>query len=222
MYFFTYDMQDAANGSKLGIAPWDLDGTWGRRWDGSSSLTGPEQDFDTFLWAYEHGNLTLFTRLAGSSYINWPLVLANRYATLRRTHFAPDALKQRFTAYRDLFAESGADAREARRWPSLHRDIAADVDRICTWIDRRVAFLDEQYGYDDPLTGIAAATAGQRPAVTGGKGCLYVRLDAPARIDVYTAGGLCVRRADAPAGHTRIDGIAPGVYIVCGQKTIVR
>ena len=222
MYFFTYDSQDAANGSKLGITPWDLDGTWGRRWDGSSSLTGPEQDFDTFLWAYEHGNLTLFTRLAESSYINWPLVLANRYARLRRTHFAPDALKERFAAYRDLFAESGADAREARRWPSLHSDIAADVNRICTWIDRRVAFLDEQYDYEDTSTGIDAATAGHRPAVTGGKGCLYVRLDAPARIDVYTAGGLCVRRIDAPAGHTRVDGIAPGVYIVGGQKTIVR
>lgn len=222
MYFFVYDEQDEANADKLGITPWDLDGTWGRRWDGSSSYTGPEQDFDTFLWAYEHGNLTLFTRLAESSYINWPLVLGRRYATLRKKHFSPAALKQRFTDYRDLFAESGADTREAHRWPSLHADISADVDRICTWIDRRVSFLDEQYGYEDTLTGIAGATTPQRPAVTGGAGCLYVRLATPTRIDVYTASGLCVRRINAPAGHTCVDGIAPGVYIVCGQKTIVR
>ena len=221
MHYFVYDQQAATNARKLSLGPWDLDGSWGRRWDGSSYYTVPEQDFDTFLWTYEHGNLTLFTRLHESEYLCWDLGLANRYAALRKTYFAPEALKQRFTDYLALFDESGATGREAQRWPSLHYDIGSDVEYICNWIDRRVAFLDEQYGYVPSTDGIADAPDRQM-GVSGGNGCISFRLSQPQRLLIYSLSGTLVRSLDAPAGHSRIDGLAPGIYITGGQKVIVR
>ena len=85
------------------MAPWDLDGTFGINWAGSTSLTSDAtQDFDTFLWQRENGQMGLYDKLALSTTLSWDNYLAARYATLRRSQFQPAALAQRFATYANL------------------------------------------------------------------------------------------------------------------------
>ena len=220
MYFFNYNIQEEADGRKMGIAPWDLDGTWGRRWDGSSELTGPSQDFETYLWAHEHGTFTLYDRLAASR-LQWREALAARYAQLREGYFSEASLTNRFRTYAELFAESGTDSREARRWPAYHPDLQADVDYICDWIGQRLEWLDAQYGYEADAIGSAPQTAGQLTA-EGGKGCIVLRSAAPVEARIYGAAGRLRRSVRTAGAATRVEGLTPGVYVVAGQKVLVR
>ena len=224
MFFFVYDTKAQKYSQKVGFAIWDLDGTWGRRWDGSSSRTYPAQDFDTFLWNNEHGTFTLFHRLKNSNYWGWEQTLASRYAELREGEFTVSKLVKRFTDYRDLFAESGADKREQTKWYSYHSNIANDVDYIATWIEARLSYLDEQYGYTPKPDGAADApvTDEAHLAVSGGQGCIFVHSTQPRPITIHTVGGQLVRRIMPGQPQTVIDGLDAGLYIVNGRKVVVR
>lgn len=222
MFFFNYDQQGETSKEKIGIAPWDLDGTWGRRWDGSSYYTAADQDFATFIWKYEHGMGTMFYRLGESEYLNWNLVLAQRYAKLRATYFEEESLKKRFTDYARLFSESGADTREEARWKYLHNDIQGDVEYICQWIDDRLETLDAQYNYVKPSTGIDQLEE-KAPyiGVRGGKGCITVHVTVPVEIRIHDISGKLVRNEKLSEAVTTLQGFAPGVYIVAGKKVLV-
>lgn len=221
MFFYNYDQRASTLRRMIGVAPWDLDGTWGRRWDGSSSICKPDQDFTTFLWAYEHGTLTLFHRLQNSKTISWKELLSERYAELRQTFFAEESLTDRFETYASLFEASGADEREGGRWAKLmHYDIRGDVDYIKEWITKRLAFLDKQYGYVESA-GIDAVEI-DHVGVTGGDGCLYIQSNIKQDISVYNLSGALVRRVQVNPGVQRIDGLAKGMYVVAGTKVIVK
>lgn len=217
-YDQTLDVDSLRN--RIGIAPWDLDGTWGRRWDGSSTICGPKQDFTSFLWDYEHGTLTLFHRLKRNVSLGWAAELAARYAELRETHFSEEALCERFQSYADLFNESGAIEREEKTWSSYHSNILGDVAYIQDWIGKRLEFLDEQYGYVKP-DGVERVEM-SHIGVSGGVGSLVISSNIPQRVKVYALNGQLVRDVEVQAGVQRIDGLAKGIYIVSGQKVIVR
>lgn len=224
MFFFNYDQLDSKYSKMIGIAPWDLDGTWGRRWDGSSDYTGASQDFNTFLWNYEHGQLTLFYRLLNSTYWNWNNTLKTRYAELRADEFGEEALIKRFTDYADLFSESKADTREQTLWSSYHKDIAGDVDYIKEWIHDRLTYLDNQYGFDASVLSIDDATA-TTPYVdaAGGEGCIILHAtSAGTTANVYTVDGRLVRSVSLDNPITRVDGLSAGVYVVAGKKVLVK
>ena len=224
MFFFVYDTQGKTQSKKVGFAIWDLDGTWGRRWDGSSSRTAPAQDFDTFLWNHEHGTFTLFHRLKNSNYWGWEQTLAKRYAELREGEFSVPKLVKRFTDYRDLFTESGAAKREQTKWYNYHSNIANDVNYIATWIEARLSYLDEQYGYTPVSDGAADApvTDEGHLAVSGGQGSIFIHSTRPQDIRIYTVGGQLVRCLTPTQPQTVIDGLGAGLYIVNGQKVVVR
>ena len=223
MFFYNYDCLGKTHSKLIGMAPWDLDGTWGRRWDGSNYLTAADQDFTNFLWAYEHGTHALFHRLDNISGIGWNKDLKERYATLRATYFNPDNLKKRFTDYAQLFADSHADVREQGRWSSLHNNIQGDVEYICQWIDDRVAYLDEQYGYVPPVDGVETVNdSNVHFHVMGGKGCISIHAASPVTLSVYALGGNQIRTITTQQGQTVVSGFQPGVYIVGGQKVLVK
>ncbi|MBO5698411.1 MAG: CotH kinase family protein [Bacteroidaceae bacterium] len=222
MFFYNYDQRANKDYNVIGFAPWDLDGTWGRRWDGSKTICSPDQDFTTFLWAYEHGTLTLYHRLQNMEYMMWHDRLAKRYAELRQTHFDEAALQARFEHYGNLFIESGADLREEKRWAGTNvkrYGIAKDVQYIKEWISQRLAFLDEQYGYvvPDGINKVQTDFVG----VTGGKGCLYVKSAIQQSINVYNLNGQLVRQALLNVGVNQIDGLTPGIYVVGATKVVV-
>lgn len=236
MFLINYDQQAEVDAQRMAIGVWDLDGTFGIRWDGSTYYTGAEQDFEKFLWAYEHGTHVLFYRLKSSKHLDWKNVLARRYAKLRHTYFDPESLKQRFADYLDLMAESGADLREEKRWGNTsfkqgrHDDIAGAVRYACDWIDKRIAYLDEQYAYDpnvDPDAepdGIDAMLADHDStiAVRPGRGSISVLADEAKTVRVYNAAGQCVLSREISAGVTTLAPLSAGIYVVEGQKVVVR
>lgn len=230
MFFFNYDQQGTKYAKMIGIAPWDLDGTWGRRWDGSSSYTSADQDFTTFLNSYEHGTHTLFYRLAKSTTWDWENDLKERYAELRPDEFSEDALVKRFTEYADLFADSNADSREQKRWSSLHSNIGNDVKYIKTWIASRLAYLDDQYSYVAPEPepepkpdGISTPVSeNDYVGATGGHGTISIHVTHPMSVNIYTIGGALVRTVSLTQSVTTLEGFNAGMYIVGGKKVFVK
>lgn len=128
--------------------PWDLDGTFGRDWNGSSSGLEAHRDYRKFLISEGHQSM-LFERLYKLNPNGWNESIAKRYLELRRTHFSPERIKERFANYLYLLQQSGADQRETQRWKTVgssRLNLQQEVERIGQWIEQRIATLDLQYG----------------------------------------------------------------------------
>ena len=221
MLFYVYDKQ-GPEGGKIAIAPWDMDGTLGQRWDGSTSITGANQDFDQFINANEHGQYTPFLRLKLSSKYDWRGDLSKRYAELRQSGvFDGDNIANRIANYAELFEESAADAREEGRWGHYHRDLQSAAIYAESWIRRRVNYLDDKYGYDPSITQINEASQEAHFNVTGGKGSIAVTVGKAQLVRVYSTTGALLRTEQVSQGLTLLQGIAPGIYIVNGVKVMV-
>lgn len=221
MLFYVYDKQ-GPEGGKIAIAPWDMDGTLGQRWDGSTSITGANQDFDQFINANEHGQYTPFLRLKLSSKYDWKGDLSKRYAELRQSGvFDGDNIANRIANYAELFEESAADAREEGRWGHYHRDLQSAAIYAESWIRRRVNYLDDKYGYDPSITQINEASQEAHFNVTGGKGSIAVTVGKAQLVRVYSTTGALLRTEQVSQGFTLLQGIAPGIYIVNGVKVMV-
>ena len=221
MLFYVYDKQ-GPEGGKIAIAPWDLDGTLGQRWDGSTSYTGANQEFDEFINKNEHGQFTPFLRLKLSSKYNWKADLTERYAELRNSKlFDADAIANRVATYASLFEESKADMREQNRWTRYHSDLQSAASYIESWIKRRVAFLDNKYGYEPTTTQINEAVSEAHFSAQGGQGQIGIGAGKAQIVRIYTTAGALVRTVQVPEGFTALQGFAPGIYIVNGQKVVV-
>lgn len=223
MFFFNYDQKAQKCAKMIGITPWDLDGTWGIRWDGSKSYTKAAQNFTQFITQYEHGTHTLFYRLFHSSKWNWFNDLKARYAELRTKQFSEESLTNRFLDYGDLFRESGADVREQNRWNGYHTDILGDVDYIKQWIADRLNFLDKQYNYSPVVDGIQTPTTNEAfLTATGGSRCIVIETNKTCNVKIYSLGGQLVRTVSLDQPITKVEGLNAGVYIVGKQKVVVR
>ena len=223
MFFFNYDQKAQKCAKMIGITPWDLDGTWGIRWDGSKSYTKAAQNFTQFITQYEHGTHTLFYRLFHSSKWNWFNDLKARYAELRTKQFSEESLTNRFLDYGDLFRESGADVREQNRWNGYHTDILGDVDYIKQWIADRLKFLDKQYNYSPVVDGIQTPTTNEAFfTATGGSRCIVIETNKTCNVKIYSLGGQLVRTVSLDQPITKVEGLNAGVYIVGKQKVVVR
>lgn len=220
MFYYVYD-EAKEKYQKLSVAPWDMDGTFGQNYYAETSYTNDAtQDFDTFLWKYEHGQLTLFSMLEKSS-LDWDEDLATRYAELRSSWFNPDSLAARFAGYASLFADSHADQREQTAWPKYHSDLQSEATYAEDWVKERIAALDEKYGYDPTVTGITPAKAEDYLSVVGSKGAIAVKTSRPTKVFIYNLQGILVRTTNVGRGLTPIYGLVPGAYVVNGKKVIV-
>lgn len=221
MHYYVYDNAKEKY-QKLCVAPWDLDGIFGQNYYADISYTNDAtQDFDTFLWNHEHGQLTLFTMLENGS-LDWKEDLATRYAELRPTWFNPDSLSARFVNYADLFSESHADLREQTAWPKYHSKLQSEASYAENWIKTRIETLDEKYGYDPTVTNVNSAKAEQYISIAGGRGNIIVKTSRPTKLSIYNLQGILVRSENVESGLTPITGLASGAYIVNGQKVIVQ
>lgn len=202
IYWFIYD---AAESTKLSLAPWDFDGTWGRIWNGTKGNSDPANTLRSYYGSLQSCN-KIYSYLMRLDYDGWNDQLATRYAELRRNGtFAPTNLKARFDAYLSQLQESGAAAREVTRWDgnsgfSLNWD--EEQQYLHEWIDTHVAILDAFYAYD-PTVGIPrVATNGHilrvhsldgRPAAT-------------------------INATSAREAELKLHTLPPGIYIVNGRK----
>ncbi len=210
---------------RLCLTPWDLDGTWGRRWDGSAYYTGAQQNFVDFLWNYEHGELTLYKRLKELDYHNWTDSLALRYALLRQGPFHEDSLAARFTRYKDLFAMSGAAQREINTWVKSdagYLDFEEEDRFIRKWIQERLAYLDQQYDIENVLNSVKVENARSILSVIGGQGRILIETSQALHTTLYNTTGIAVRQLDIPAGITEVRDLTRGIYLIEGKKVIVK
>lgn len=146
MYWAVYDKQKV---KKITLAVWDLDLTVG-----SSTL---EQYNKEFL-SPEYPILDPFylvTRLKNTDYNHFNKKVSERYKELRKTYFNPDNLIARYESYYYLLKQSGAAQREEEKW-SGDSDVYGheinfdkEFEYIKNWINRRIAFLDKQFQYEE-------------------------------------------------------------------------
>ena len=224
MYLYSHNKN---SNTKLGIAPWDLDGTWGRRWDGSKSYTRAEQDFIDFLWKYEHGEHTLFKRLKEVNYKHWSDSLAYRYAVLRQTSFHPDSLIARFESYKEQMDQSGAGQREIARWNNTDAgslDFDTEIEYLRQWIQARVNYLDKQYDIKNINLNVGVQVDSDQAyfKASGGDGCLLIETTQPCVVPLFNANGQILKTLQLSPGVNRIEGISKGLYFMKGHKVLVR
>lgn len=139
-YLSVYDQSQSR---KISLTPWDMDGTWGRRWDGSTNVTYAKQNFDQFVINNEHGQSNLFLRLKSVDPDGWNRKVIDRYRELRGGAFAHDSLMARFAHYANIADKSGAGNREALRWSIFHP--LQELSFLDDWINDRLDYLDLQY-----------------------------------------------------------------------------
>lgn len=154
-YLSVYDQSVSP---KITITPWDLDGTWGRRWEGSSGLTQANQSFITFIRDHEVMENNLNIRLRDLNVDGYNDKLKNRYFELRGTFFTHEKLMARFKNYLDKFKISGANTREMARWGIGNLD--TEYTFLSNWVLARLAYLDTQY-LGGLYTGVKQTTAPQ-------------------------------------------------------------
>jgi len=223
MYYSVYDQSVS---SMMSIAPWDLDATWGRRWNGSSDVTGPNQSFDTFVNTYEHGQSNLFLRLKRLNAGGFKDMLKNRYQELRGTYFDYTKLMARFTTTLDMLKKSGAFSRELTRWAGsgIGADSNFDLAFLSTWISSRLSFLDNQY-LGSAYVGLTAATQSSfeiSPNPVMGLTSVY-NLKEGTHLQLLSMQGIVMMDIVAKSERITLDlsAFAQGVYIVkAGAKTV--
>lgn len=217
---------DQSVSSKVSITPWDLDGTWGIRWDGSKNITLPKQDFDNFVIYNEHGQINLYLRLENLDYNGWKSSqLKDRYLELRRTSFNRDSLISRFQTYADQFTISGADAREISKWGGygLVKDISAEMTYLSNWITQRLEYLDVQY-----LGGIYTSTDEIKPILQFGPNPVIDILNIsglqPSQtVTIYSLQGELMQQLIADQSTISVDmtSFPAGIYILrVGDKSM--
>lgn len=147
---------DQTVSAKLSISPWDCDGTWGRRWDGTSNSTPATLDVDTYILNAQNN---LISRLRKLNFEGFNAKMKSRYLELRGTYFTYTGLMSRFENYFNLFEKSGALDRETLRWPKA-ATIRGEKPYLQAWIKARLEYMDMKYlGKPYVSTGVANGTA---------------------------------------------------------------
>jgi hypothetical protein len=221
MFLYSYNKNKSP---MMSVAPWDMDGTWGIRWDGSTYYTGASQDFETFLWTYEHGEYTLFKRLKELQIGPFKTdSLAYRYAELRQTYLAEDSLVKRFSSYINSFINCGAATREETRWGAS--DLAAALTYVTTWVHDRLTYLDNYYDIKDIKvipTAVEQLGTAKLFNVWSANRSLFVESNKPTAVSVYSLAGQQVLKQQIQQGITNLGTLPTGIYIVNGKKVIMR
>lgn len=134
----------------VSLTPWDLDGVWGRRWEGTINRTYAAQSLETYIINNEPKQNNLYLRMMAKNTEGFNDKLKSRYRELRGNYFSHTSLMNRFYNYNNLFKLSGADKREKTRWAI--GDFDTEMQFLSGWITARLAFLDKQY-LGAPYTG---------------------------------------------------------------------
>jgi len=208
---------DITKSSKITITVWDCDGTWGRRWDGSSGITFPNQDLDTYLANNEHAQNNLFLRLKSLDYDGYKDKLKNRYLALRGNYFSYDSLMNRFENYYNQFVKSGASTRERNKWGI--GDLANEMTYLSTWIKARLSYLDNQI-LGAPYTPTSLANVAEDNIAFGPnpvQNTLTIsNLTGNNEIEITSITGeviFCIQSHDSEV-TVNMSNYAPGVYIL--------
>jgi spore coat protein CotH len=121
-----------SSNSRFFIIPWDLDYTWGRRWEmldsGPKGMTGNQ----------------LHYRLLENEALDFHELVADRWNTYRKSIFQLDSLLAHVDQHYNELKNSGVIERENKRWADADIDLEYEYAYICNWIEQRLLILDEK------------------------------------------------------------------------------
>jgi len=209
VYFY-----DATNSSSLfGIAPWDLDHSWGRDYQGNALEANKN-----FL-LYNRVHTCLRTYYGSYNYVK------ERYQELRTNELRTDSLKARFQRVFQFYRENQVDEREELRWngqDDIVLDFDAEEEYIQQWIDQRLAYLDAKYDFDEEL-GICQTMASASPYYTIriSKGMLHIQATKAEQLQVSNLQGNDVYRKNMQKGESVDLPLPCGIYLVNKAKLFV-
>lgn len=209
VYFY-----DATNSSSLfGIAPWDLDHSWGRDYQGNALEANKN-----FL-LYNRVHTCLRTYYGSYNY------LKERYQELRTNELRTDSLKARFHRVFQLYRENQVDEREELRWngqDDIVLDFDAEEEYIQQWIDQRLAYLDAKYDFDEEL-GIRQTMASALPYynIRISMGMLHIQATKAMQLQVSNLQGNDVYRKNMQEGESVDLPLPCGIYLVNKAKLFV-
>ena len=209
VYFY-----DATNSSSLfGIAPWDLDHSWGRDYQGNALEANKN-----FL-LYNRVHTCLRTYYGSYNYVK------ERYQELRTNELRTDSLKARFHRVFQLYRENQVDEREELRWngqDDIVLDFDAEEEYIQQWIDQRLAYLDAKYDFDEEL-GIRQTMASALPYYTIriSKGMLHIQATKSGQLQISNLQGNDVYRKNMQEGESVDLPLPCGIYLVNKAKLFV-
>ena len=209
VYFY-----DATNSSSLfGIAPWDLDHSWGRDYQGNALEANKN-----FL-LYNRVHTCLRTYYGSYNYVK------ERYQELRTNELRTDSLKARFHRVFQLYRENQVDEREELRWngqDDIVLDFDAEEEYIQQWIDQRLAYLDAKYDFDEEL-GIRQTMASASPYynIRISKGMLHIQATKSGQLQISNLQGNDVYRKNMQEGESVDLPLPCGIYLVNKAKLFV-
>lgn len=120
------------NTSKFRIAPWDMDGTWGRNWD------------STYVGTHHHFTNNLFDRLIETDAGSTKHKLKQKWISLRSDIISKQSLLDYFRENSNLFSQSQCIERENQKWDS-NININRELEYIENWINERIDYLDAYF-----------------------------------------------------------------------------
>lgn len=209
VYFY-----DATNSTSLfGIAPWDLDHSWGRDYQGNALEANKN-----FL-LYNRVHTCLRTYYGSYNYVK------ERYQGLRTNELHTDSLKARFHRVFQLYRENQVNEREELRWngqDDIVLDFDAEEEYIQQWIDQRLAYLDAKYDFDEEL-GILQTMASASPyyKIRISKGMLHIQATKTMQLQVSNLQGNDVYRKNMQEGESVDLPLPCGIYLVNKAKLFV-
>lgn len=139
-YLYYYDVTDSDR--MLGIAPWDMDNSWGR------DYKGDKEDANININVVSNKICALMDSVLDPDYY----FKKRRYDELRNQWFSKDSLNVRFDRYFALFERTGAGNRECERWngtDGFSLNFEEEKAYIKQWISDRLAYMDKKYGYEE-------------------------------------------------------------------------
>lgn len=132
---------------KFFITAWDLDATWGRKWEGSKidlrdnefiGVTGiPRTDS-----RYCRPN-AFFQRTMLLNPSNIKQQMKDRWQQLRNNELSLYELTLRIQTYKQLFDYSGAYERERLRWPGTTEELNSETTYMISWMENRLRQMDK-------------------------------------------------------------------------------
>ncbi|MDL2322628.1 CotH kinase family protein [Bacteroidales bacterium OttesenSCG-928-A17] len=194
-YLSIYNIEED---KRMLVTPWDLDGVFGRQWDGSEVKA--KQDFTEYIVRVEHGEHNLLRRLKERNTNGFNENLKKKYDELRSNLFSKEGLINRFETYWEMFEQSGAASREYDRWGI---DIAEEMNYLEDWIQSRVEYLNEQYGAPAAITELDPKIK-TYPNPTNN--LLFIEnVESGTLVCLYSEMGVCIYAEEAETSSLTID-----------------
>ena len=114
------------------MLPWDLDGTFGRAWNGNSTNSS------NIL------SNNLFNRLIENDVDGFKNKLKQRWATSRNNIFTVDNIMSYFENYADVLEQTKAFEREKSKW-EVSNTLTGELNYTRGWVESRLDYLDDYF-----------------------------------------------------------------------------